>query len=105
MITKEVLEYLRAEISRGTPQDVIKNNIIKTGWTESDYAEMLEALNPKPTAPVATVVTPSVVAQPQPQPQPIQTTQPTQNPGFTMPTPVDPIAMKPQPNMVKEQRI
>jgi hypothetical protein len=62
MITKEVIEYVRREVSRGTPYPVIKENILKTGWNEADFAEMMQALNPQEKPPV--VVEPAAPAIP-----------------------------------------
>ncbi len=39
MITQDLLNYIESEITKGTPQDIIKSNLLSNGWDEKDIAE------------------------------------------------------------------
>ncbi len=39
MITQDLLNYIQGEIRKGTPQDIIKSNLLSNGWDEKDVAE------------------------------------------------------------------
>jgi membrane protein YdbS with pleckstrin-like domain len=49
MITKELTEYVKNEITSGSARDVIKDKLIKTGWSEPDISEALGLVSPIPT--------------------------------------------------------
>jgi len=41
MITPELLTYIKTEREKGTDEDMIKNNLLKSGWTNDDYNQTL----------------------------------------------------------------
>lgn len=49
MITKELLDYIKAEMAKGDPPDIITKNLSEKGWSPSDINEGLSQLAPAPS--------------------------------------------------------
>ncbi len=68
MITKDLLDFVRAQLSRGVSRDGITASLVTQGWTPADVQEAFSAID-APVAPVAP-------QQPAPAPAPVQATAP-----------------------------
>ncbi len=82
MITKELLDYMRAEKAKGTADEAVNQALRGQGWAEGDISQAREALAPKPAAPVIVPVQPTF--QTPPVQAPIQAA--VQSPVHAMPT-------------------
>ncbi len=71
MITKELVEYVKAELAKGIPYDILRMQILKTGWALEDFNEAMREIHPgaaepavQKQAPVIPVATPVIPATP-----------------------------------------
>jgi hypothetical protein len=98
MITQELIAYIKTELAKGTPKDVIQSNLVSGGWDAKDVAEGFAALVPKQ----APAPMPAPVQNPtQSVSQPVQFTAPVQNPV----QPVTPMQNPVQPVVAPAQNI
>lgn len=45
MITPEIISYIKTERAKGTPDSVIKSNLLANGWSENDIVEAISSLS------------------------------------------------------------
>ncbi len=67
MITQELIAYIRAERSRGTPIETIRKNLASQGWAEIDLAEaerLMTPVTPPPTAETEVASVPAFTRMP-----------------------------------------
>lgn len=64
MITNELVDYIKKELSLGTSYDALRTKIIKTGWEPEDFNEAMRALHPEPLKVQEPVMKPAAPMQP-----------------------------------------
>ncbi len=61
MITKELKDYILSEITKGTPIEIIKQNLLKNGWNAYDISEVFIAINiPSPNLTASNLIEPDL---------------------------------------------
>lgn len=87
MVTQELLDYMRGELTRGIAKDEIVRALVASGWTTQDVNDALTTLLP-PTP--VTASTASVAAAPtvQAPTTPVVATTPIENPAPAISQPV-----------------
>ena len=55
MITPEILSYIKNERAKGTPEPLIRSNLLDNGWHETDITEAVSSLTLNPNSIPATI--------------------------------------------------
>lgn len=46
MINDQLISYIKQQLERGISEEVIKNELLKVGWKETDFSEAMEKIKP-----------------------------------------------------------